>query len=187
MPNSVKGGSLAAGTASVKIVKPEAQPTSPSVKVAVDDTLHTAALEGEPSQLSALLATGADPNLALSGGGQTPLHYACKRGQSANVSVLLGAKADPNFTDSSGQTPLHIAASRVDMEVVRVLLEGGADATLKDHEDQLPVDQLRDVDPFAPGGDSAAKNNFRDLEMVSFLLRQAMKKKQKQDKKCVIS
>jgi len=56
----------------------------------------------------ALIAAGADPNLA-DGKGNAPLHYACGYGREEAAGLLLDAGADPARRNDDGQTPLDVA------------------------------------------------------------------------------
>ncbi|XP_061636359.1 cyclin-dependent kinase 4 inhibitor C isoform X2 [Phyllopteryx taeniolatus] len=69
---------------------------------------HDAAREGFADTLRALLAHGADANLA-DVRGKLPLHSAAKRGRVDAVRVLLGATADPLKVNRDGQTAEQLA------------------------------------------------------------------------------
>ena len=97
---------------------------------AQDAGLIGAAKQGDAEAVQALLAGGADPNLAR-GDGMTALHMAALEGHASVVSVLLGAGAEVGATTRIGAyTPLHLASQAGHGTVVRALLAKGADATL---------------------------------------------------------
>ena len=81
-----------------------------------------AAMRGEGATVRALVATGADVNVAQ-GDGMTALHWAANRGDSALAVVLLRAKARLTATTRiGGYTPLHVASQSGATGVVRALL-----------------------------------------------------------------
>jgi ankyrin repeat protein len=85
------------------------------------------AISGDRSKML-LLASGANPNLAVQGG-NTPLSYAISAGREEMVKVLLAAKADPNLAaDKWGQAPLHIAADQKNSNILTLLLAAGANS-----------------------------------------------------------
>ena len=98
--------------------------------VAQDTGLMGAAKQGDAEAARALLAGGADPNLAR-GDGMTALHMAALEGHADVVSALLEAGAEVGPTTRIGAyTPLHLASQGGHAAVVRALLDDGADATL---------------------------------------------------------
>ena len=94
--------------------------------------LSTAAQLGNLSEIESLLASGADPNLALLGN-ETPLHTAARTGLPKPVRALLTAGAEVNAKTDAGQTPLMWAAADGNAQVVRQLIEAGAST-----DDALP-------------------------------------------------
>lgn len=103
--------------------------------------LTAAAALGQAATAKALLAGGADVNLA-DGLGSTPLHKACYLATGKDVvaaakakhevaAVLLAAKPKLNVKDKQGWTALMLAASNGDAEMVKMLLAAGADASAK--------------------------------------------------------
>ncbi len=95
-----------------------------------------------PSQLSACLATGADP-MARNMIGETPLHMAVMHSDDpALVSLLVKNGADPNARAEEGTTPLHAA---VDLNhnpaVITALVEAGADPNARDEYGWAPLHQ----------------------------------------------
>ena len=87
-----------------------------------------AAMRGDGAAVRALVATGADVNVAQ-GDGMTALHWAANRGDSSLTVVLLRAKARLAATTRvGGFTPLHVASQSGATGVVRALLAAKADA-----------------------------------------------------------
>jgi ankyrin repeat protein len=77
--------------------------------------------------VAALLARGADPNLA-GRSGVSPLATAAFRGNDRIVELLLSRGAEPDHVDATGKTPIVYAAARGFALVVRRLLDAGVDA-----------------------------------------------------------
>lgn len=90
--------------------------------------LVAAAASGDASTVRALLARGADVNVAQ-GDGMTALHWAAEHGDAALTAALLkaGARTDAK-TRNGSYTPLHIASRSGSGAVVKALLAAGADA-----------------------------------------------------------
>ena len=89
-----------------------------------------AAMRGDGATVRALVASGADVNVAQ-GDGMTALHWAANRGDSTMAVVLLRAKARLSATTRiGGYTPLHVASQSGAAGVVRALLAAKADARI---------------------------------------------------------
>lgn len=74
-----------------------------------NSALLIAAASGNEKMVKALLASGANPNLADSDG-VAPLHLAAAIESESIVKQLLAAGADPMAVDNRGRTPSHYAA-----------------------------------------------------------------------------
>lgn len=88
---------------------------------------------GTPSQVRAVIRSGADPN-ARDNRGETPLMYAAADNSNpAVITILIEAGADSNARGKNGMTALMYAAEdNANPAVVTTLLEAGADAKVKD-------------------------------------------------------
>lgn len=91
-------------------------------------------------QVRRLLEYGADPNIAESLSGNTPLHIAASHGRADLVTLLLDGGADPNSKAALGETPLHVAVAEDCLEVVKLLLERGADPNAQTLWGKPPLD-----------------------------------------------
>ncbi|MCR1784447.1 ankyrin repeat domain-containing protein [Nocardioides carbamazepini] len=90
--------------------------------------LHQVAVEGDVSEVSALVAAGVDLG-AVDKSGATALHLACQQDNVEVASVLLEAGAPVDPPDASGNTPLWRAAFGFgggDPALIRLLLAAGA-------------------------------------------------------------
>jgi cytochrome c len=85
--------------------------------------LMLAARNGDIDEVSALLASGAEPDPK---GIATPLYFAAQGGHREITRLLLDRGADPNAQSNWG-TPLQIAARRGHFDVVTSLLQSGAE------------------------------------------------------------
>lgn len=75
----------------------------------------------------ALLLHKADPNIAKTPSGETPLHDAASYGFPDFIQLLLDAGARTESKDSLGRTPLIAAVARGHTRAALALLKGGAD------------------------------------------------------------
>ncbi|MEO8595321.1 MAG: ankyrin repeat domain-containing protein [Candidatus Solibacter sp.] len=106
--------------------------------------LGFAAFFGHEAVARALLAAGADPNLAAANAlGVSPLHSACASRSMGLVELLLANGADPNAVEGAGLTPLHTAAGGGNREIVDLLLKAGADRTRRANDGSTPADTAR--------------------------------------------
>ncbi|GAB3379516.1 ankyrin repeat domain-containing protein [Spongiibacter taiwanensis] len=100
--------------------------------------LVTASIEGNNSQVDALLAAGYDPNV-LSEGGATPLYSAARANHIEVMKSLLaaGAKVDKGYGLWS---PLN-GALRTDatLDVVKILIDAGADLNTRNADGWTPL------------------------------------------------
>ena len=116
--------------------------------------IHTpltyAAEQGNIETTTALLESGANPNLK-SPSGRAPLEYADKK---EVIDALLKAKADPNQETESGTSPLIRMIEIGDIAVVESLIKAGAD-----------------VNKASPSGDTPVRfaNNYGKPEIVELL------------------
>ncbi|MFC5926311.1 ankyrin repeat domain-containing protein [Micromonospora vulcania] len=99
----------------------------------VQERFLNAAGFGSPEQLTALLRSGADPNLP-DRSGTTPLYLASVQGAAGNVRVLLAAGAMPNTESGDGSEGLPLCGAAVwgHDDSVRELLLAGADPNLRE-------------------------------------------------------
>lgn len=85
-----------------------------------------AVMRGDSAALDALIASGADVNVAQPDGA-TALHWAAYRDDVGAVRRLLEAGADANVANRAGTTPLLMASIAGNVEMIRLLLAAGAD------------------------------------------------------------
>jgi ankyrin repeat protein len=98
---------------------------------AADSAIVLAAMQRDAAGVRALLAKGADVNVA-DGDGTTALHWAAYNGDVELVQALLAAGAKINAgTRIGAMTPLHMAARNGHAAVITALLAAGADAKEK--------------------------------------------------------
>jgi len=89
-----------------------------------------------------LLEAGADPNLAESMYGGTPLRWAVQMGNVEIIEMLINQyNTDVNFRPKNGFTALHTAAEfNRDERITVMLLAAGSDANVIDEEGRSPLD-----------------------------------------------
>ncbi len=98
-------------------------------------TLHAAAKSGDSTEISKLLAAGANPN-ELDEAGDTALHIAALQGHLDVVNALLEAGADANAKDANGWTPIFKGVYNHELDcgfapVVQALIDAGADVNAR--------------------------------------------------------
>jgi hypothetical protein len=90
--------------------------------------LHEACRYGQLEVVKLLLAAGADPNIAHSQNGFTPMVVAAfEVGHADIIRALVDGGAAPSLASSSGRTVLHWVAEAGDVDALEVLLEAGGD------------------------------------------------------------
>jgi len=94
-------------------------------------SIHTAARNGNITEVKKQLAWGANPNSRTFWYLESPLHEAARGGYPEIVKLLLEKGAQVNIRNEGGATPLHYAARNGNIEVMEILLENGADVTQK--------------------------------------------------------
>ncbi|KDO24248.1 hypothetical protein SPRG_09884 [Saprolegnia parasitica CBS 223.65] len=89
--------------------------------------LHWAAINGQWSCASLLLAGGADPDFQ-DDLGRSPLHWAVRNNKLDVVRILVDHHCNVNLLDKKGMTPIICAAfaERVDPELLKLLVAKGA-------------------------------------------------------------
>jgi ankyrin repeat protein len=100
--------------------------------------LIEAAREGNVSEVTRLLDSGADVN-AVDSEGWSPLIAASWAGHLKVVRILLERGADVHARDGAGETALMAAATKGRVEIVKALLEKGANANAKDKDGTTPL------------------------------------------------
>lgn len=93
--------------------------------------LAIAAQNAKLKAAAALVDVGANVNVAVGGGGYTPLMLAATSGSTDDVKLLLKHGAKVNETNAGKVTALMIAAAGNHPEMVTVLLDAGADPGVK--------------------------------------------------------
>mgnify|MGYP002855461983 CR=1 FL=1 len=101
--------------------------------------LHSAASAGHAPVVASLLAFGAAPNAANSGG-QRAAHYAASKGRVEVLRKLIHAGADCEARDATGATPMHRASSTGSTRIIEFLrTEGEADLETRNAVGQTPL------------------------------------------------
>lgn len=107
--------------------------------VAVPTNIFSAARDGTPEQLQALVQQGADVDQA-DAFGQTPLMYAVNNDNPAVLEVLIGAGAGVDARTNAGWTPLMYAARDGTPEMVQILLDAGANPNATNASGETALD-----------------------------------------------
>lgn len=101
--------------------------------------LHSAALVGSVECVTALLAAGADVDLADRDWDSTPLSAAVMCGYDDVVEVLLNAGANPSQVDRHGDSALSLAASGGEADIANALITAGAQLEHVNREGMSPL------------------------------------------------
>ncbi|XP_014672257.1 PREDICTED: ankyrin-3-like [Priapulus caudatus] len=88
------------------------------------------------------LEAGADPNVAETQTGKTPLMSAVREGEEAVVRMLLSHGANVNAADQQGRTSLYHAACSGQLDIVRLLLEAGTSLHMAAYSGRLDIVRL---------------------------------------------
>ncbi|WP_257266958.1 ankyrin repeat domain-containing protein [Endozoicomonas sp. ONNA2] len=99
---------------------------------------------GQPDNIKAMIARGADVNARNGNNDETPLYRAVDKGQPESIAVLIAANADVNATTRNGWTALHLAARRGKAFIAQQLIDAKAnvDASISNGGEQI---SLRDA------------------------------------------
>ena len=100
--------------------------------------LMWAAAEGHSDVVEALIAAGAEVNIA-SAEGFTALAFAVTSDDVRSIRALLAAGADPNAASEDGSLPTNIAASYGHADALEVLLDAGGDFSRGDQDGRTPL------------------------------------------------
>ena len=106
--------------------EPVELPQAPMPMNETDELFLRSAFNGNLAQVEAMVAKGADVNLA-GPKERTPLILAASNGHQSVVEFLVNKGADVNARDGSGQSPLLLASKRSFNETAKFLIEHGAD------------------------------------------------------------
>ena len=112
-------------------------------KAAAEDSIWTAARDGDTAAVERHLADGADMEGMDPAFGVTPLAWAALAGRVEVAEGLLAKGADVHGRGQDGATPLHAAAFLGRKEVAEVLLRHGADPAANNHRGETPRDALK--------------------------------------------
>lgn len=100
-----------------------------------DTAVHFASMLEEPQFLRALLAHGADPDVANVDTGSAPLCAALMTEREEQFRILLAAGANPDHVDDMGNTLLHVTGLLNEPQRALDLLKAGADPVRRNAQD----------------------------------------------------
>jgi ankyrin repeat protein len=103
-----------------------------------DDSLLTAARQGNVASMRALLKEKANPNVTEPDG-TTPLHYAVRQNSVEAVDLLVAAQADAKAANRYGVTPLWVACTNGNASIIERLIKAGADPNAANPEGETPL------------------------------------------------
>ena len=101
----------------------------------VESPLSKAVIQGDLTEITGLIDSGADIN-ARDALGRTPLHMAAFYGRVKTSEVLIDHGAEINAKDRVGMTPLHVAVISGGRQQVEALLNKKADISVKSESGQ---------------------------------------------------
>jgi ankyrin repeat protein len=122
-------------SANVPSTKPSLRPVSP-IKTAPRISIHEAALNGQPAEVTRNLAEGVNVN-TQDQDGRTALMYAAYNGHTEVMEKLIQKGASVNLCDSYGRTALMFASSGPYPAAVKLLLTNKADPNMADKEEHF--------------------------------------------------
>lgn len=144
------------------------QKIKPDVEFQGATALIMGAGTGDAELAKALIAAGASPNQAVTGG-LTPLMAAAVKGQESYATALLDAGANPNATMADGWTALHFAVQERANAIVTLLLARGAQADVATKDGLTPLQIALNVQSRMAADALAAKGAKPDLQSPDFM------------------
>jgi uncharacterized protein len=104
-----------------------------------------AAFFGQPAAVKALIAAGADVNVAATNALQVQALHAAVAGRNLEiVRAVLAAGADPNAQQQAGFRPIHEAGANANRALAELLIAHGADPALPNDAGLTAIDLARD-------------------------------------------
>eukprot|EP00927_Polykrikos_kofoidii_P077087 TRINITY_DN74073_c0_g1_i1.p1 TRINITY_DN74073_c0_g1~~TRINITY_DN74073_c0_g1_i1.p1 ORF type:complete len:268 (-),score=46.90 TRINITY_DN74073_c0_g1_i1:170-973(-) len=103
-----------------------------------EELLHACKMGGS-TEVDALLAARADPNIQGGPGRESPMHWAARKGLPPMVASLVAASVNLEARDAEGQTPMHLAARNSHQKVVTELLGANAVVNATDDRGETPL------------------------------------------------
>ena len=100
---------------------------------------HNAAVQGDVSEVAALLEDGV-PVDSSDNGGNTALMFAAMNNQTDLVHLLVQKRADLNKQGGAGWAPLHFAAQVNATDSIRILVQQGASTNIRTIDGHTPLD-----------------------------------------------
>ncbi|KAF2869516.1 hypothetical protein BDV95DRAFT_498197 [Massariosphaeria phaeospora] len=101
--------------------------------------LTAAATSDQSSIAQRLLDLGADPNLATTDRGLTPLHLAAEHSCAETFAVLLAAGANAHARSTSRTTPFYRACRGGDLAILAALRDAGSDVDARTYDGWTPL------------------------------------------------
>ena len=106
----------------------------------LDESVQTAAINGDVEKLKVLLDKGNIHINASNYSGITALHYAAENNHLTAVQELLGHGASVDVPDINGRTPLYYVSVQGHADIAKELVENGADPHFIDKNGTTPLE-----------------------------------------------